>query len=59
MSELIDELVKHDYRSQRHFNGDGWYLTKSIRYFSWSNIVDAWRVLIGKSRAYHYKEDED
>lgn len=59
MSILLDNLVKHDYQSQRQFNGEGWYLAKDIRYFSIENIIDAWRVLIGKSRAYHFKEDEN
>jgi hypothetical protein len=40
----------------------GWYIAKPTPFYGMCEIVsrikDAYRVLIGKSLAYHYKEDE-
>jgi hypothetical protein len=58
MSILIDKLV-HDAKNDAKSCIDGvWYLSKDTRYFDFSRFKDAWRVLIGRSRAYHYKIDE-
>ncbi len=60
MSDLIDNLI--DLRTcNQEFNGY-WYIAKPYEFFGWATlrrrIKDAWRVLIGKSRAYHFHEDE-
>jgi hypothetical protein len=57
MSILIDQLFKQNQGSQREIDRK-WYFCKDICYWSWTNLIDAWRVLIGKSRAFHFKEDE-
>lgn len=61
MSILIDNLCNTDrYRcSEVRMHEDGkYYRAKPVAYWSRSNLIDAWRVLLGKSRAFHYKEDE-
>ena len=59
MSDLIDDLVKLRTCNQE-FNGQ-WYIAKPCEFFGFSTIIkrirDAWRVLTGKSRAYHFYED--
>ena len=59
MSILIDDLIKMSVGVEAKIN-DYWYKPKP--YFGWeglkSRLQDTWRVLVGKSRAYHYKEDE-
>jgi hypothetical protein len=57
MSILIDELLKNCKATSTLIDGKQ-YVAKSINYWSLNNIIDAWRVLIGNSRAYHFKEDE-
>ena len=61
MSELIDDLFQRKSVKQE-FNGK-YYIAKPYDYYGWQTIIyrikDAWRVLTGKSHAYHYKEDED
>ena len=60
MSELIDDLMK-DTCTNQEINGY-WYIAKPYGFFGFKGFVnrvkDAWRVLIGKSRAFHYMEDE-
>ena len=60
MSILIDELIKNSMGLEARME-NYWYKPKP--YFGWEGIGarlnDTWRVLIGKSRAYHYKEDEE
>lgn len=64
MSILIDELIKSGGIVDQNFDeGSGkWYRAKPYGYFGLKGLLlrvkDAWRVLIGKSRAYHYHEDE-
>ncbi len=58
MSILIDNLFRSSVQEfNQNINGK-WYIAKSIDYFQFSRIKDAIRILTGKSRAYHYKEDE-
>ena len=57
MSTLIDNLL---YLSSPNQEIDGkWYIAKpyDLRSFK-ERLKDAYRVLIGKSQAYHFKEDE-
>lgn len=71
MSILIDDLVR--YGSSTHTEiGDRWYMAKCIDYhltifniftpFGFNvlsnKVKDAYKVLTGKARAYHFKEDE-
>lgn len=58
MSILIDRLIVQSKDVRAGVNGK-WYVAKPIEYFSVGRIKDAWRVLVGKARAYHYKIDED
>lgn len=65
MSILIDDLVnvyKPGNCCYRRYN-DRKYIAKDVEFCGWrtikQHIVDSFRVLIGKSRAYHYKEDEE
>ena len=61
MSTLIDDLLEERTINQRR--GEYWYIAKPYRLFGWSGFIqrlkDAWRVLTDKSRAFHYKEDEE
>ena len=54
MSILIDELIKNSMGLEARME-NYWYKPKP--YFGWEGIGarlnDTWRVLIGKSRAYH------
>jgi hypothetical protein len=57
MSVLIDDLRDpNKYCEGKEINGK-WYAAKPIIYWSTKNIIDAFKVLIGKAFAYHYKED--
>jgi hypothetical protein len=56
MSTLID-VVCNAQMPKRQV-GDLWYIAKNEQYWTWENVADALRVLTGKSRAYHFKEDE-
>jgi len=59
MSVLIDELINDKIiTSHKVYICKKWYIAKDIEYFSFKRIKEAYRVLIGKSRAYHFKEDE-
>lgn len=57
MSDLIDDLMILQTQNQE-INGR-WYIAKpyDLRSFK-QRLKDAYRVLIGKSQAYHFKEDE-
>lgn len=57
MSILIDELL--ELRTQNQEINGKWYIAKpyDLRSFK-QRLQDAYRVLIGKSQAYHFKEDE-
>ena len=61
MSVLIDDIIEYAIVNQE-INGK-WYIAKcyDLRGFEGlkHRIKDAYRVLIGKSRAYHFKEDEE
>ena len=60
MSILIDDLMSYTTVNQE-INGS-WYIAKPYDLQGFAGlkqrIKDAYRVLIGKSRAYHFKEDE-
>ena len=61
MSILIDDLIGY---ATVHQEFDGrWYIAKTYDLLGFLGLMhrikDAYRVLIGKSRAYHFKEDED
>lgn len=62
MSVLIDDLVKTSSVKQE-IKENYWYIAKPYGFYGWRGLVtrvkDAWRVLTGKSRAFHYKEDEN
>ena len=57
MSTLIDNLI---FLSSQNQEIDGkWYVAKPYDLNSFKQrLVDAYKVLIGKSQAYHFKEDE-
>ena len=57
MSVLIDELL--ELRTQNQEIDGKWYIAKpyDLRSFK-QRLIDAYRVLVGKSQAYHFKEDE-
>ena len=58
MSILIDDLMGFCQTNSQF--GSCWYVSKPYEgFYLKQRLVDAWRVLTGKSRAYHYKEDED
>lgn len=62
MSILIDELCEKHKDIETEINGR-WYCAKTLTSTLtpktlWLRVIDAFRVLIGKSKAYHYKEDE-
>jgi len=65
VSKLIEDLYEEIYNSEGitecQFD-DGWFIAKPCREFGFlaflKRLKDAWRVLIDKSRAYHFKEDE-
>ena len=61
MSILIDELL--ELRTQNQEINGKWYIAKPIDCnfgiaTKIHRLKDAYRVLTGKSRAYHFKEDE-
>ena len=60
MSVLIDNLIGYATVNQEI---DGkWYIAKTYDLQGFVGLIhrikDSYRVLIGKSRAYHFKEDE-
>lgn len=61
MSILIDKLLIQSTINNRI--DDCWYISKPYEMIGLKGMLlrikDAWRVLEGKSRAYHYKEDEE
>ena len=58
MSTLIDDLMILSSENQEILDG-GWYIAKPYNISSFKErLKDAYRVLIGKSQAYHFKEDE-
>jgi len=64
MSILIDKLIDNNTTGPRaginNENGtSSWVIAKNIELFNlWGRIKDAWRILTGKSRAYHFYEDD-
>jgi hypothetical protein len=56
MSILVDKLFK-EVGNWKQLDGQ-WYIAKDMRNWSFNNVIDAVRVFTGKSRAYHFKEDE-
>jgi hypothetical protein len=58
MSILIDRLVQQNQARTQSCLDDKWYIAKPLCYFRWKRFQDAWRIIIGKSRAYHFKADE-
>lgn len=57
MSILIDELL--ELRTQNQEINGKWYIAKPYDLSSFKQrLMDAYRVLVGKSQAYHFKEDE-
>lgn len=66
MSILIDKLVYPiDPQSgvvAQHKDG-GWYVAKPCQLNDipeiWRRLKDAWRVVVGRSFACHYKDDEE
>lgn len=64
MSILIDELVRETgVNGLNQLSNGYWYIAKPCGFYGWKGLIervkDAWRVLTGKSRAYHYAEDEE
>lgn len=58
MSTLIDDLMILCSENQEILDGR-WYIAKPYNISSFKErLKDAYRVLIGKSQAYHFKEDE-
>lgn len=60
-SILIDKLIASvaTNGAQEEIKPHGWFHAKPLDYTVWwRNIYVAWRVLIGKSFAVHYKRDE-
>lgn len=58
MSILIDNLMINFSTTNQEINGQ-WYIAKPWGLQSFKHrLKDAYRVLIGKSYAYHFKEDE-
>jgi hypothetical protein len=58
MSILIDQLLRNSQNTVSEIDGK-WYIAKNIQYPSlWYRIKEAWGVISGRSRTYHYKEDE-
>ena len=57
MSQIIDKLVAIDSKNKVEINGE-WWIAKPLYDISLTGrIKDAWRILTGKSQAYHYFED--
>ena len=61
MSELIDDLFKELKSQNVEINGK-WYIAKPYDFIGiscvWQRVKDAFRILNGTSKAYHFKEDE-
>ena len=62
MSVLIDKLLAEDLLNKTECEIDGkWFIAKPMGYYrllDFRRFRDMWRILIGKSHAYHYKIDE-
>jgi len=67
VSLLVDELLDSNMRGCSHIQIDGrWYIAKGMNLLGLfpnidrfkNRVIDAIRVLTGKSFAVHYKEDE-
>ena len=62
MSVLIDQLLAEETLNQTTEEIDGkWYIAKPMpfyRLFDWRRFRDAYRIIIGRAHAYHYKIDE-
>ena len=62
MSVLIDKLISEDRLNENQSEFEGkWFVAKPMPYYALLNFrrfIDAWRIIIGKSHAYHYKIDE-
>jgi hypothetical protein len=64
MSILIEDLIEQS-KGVKTYSKDcnKWYIAKYLPLYGFfgfvSRLRDAYRVLIDKSRAYHYKEDEE
>ena len=58
MSILIDQLIRNSVNAMAEIDGK-WYIAKNLHYPSlWYRIKEAWGVIRGRSRTYHYKQDE-
>jgi len=58
MSILIDQLLRDSVNTMAEVDGK-WYIAKSLEYPSlFHRLKEAFRVIRGKSRTYHYKQDE-
>ena len=61
MSILIDDLFEELKSQNVEINGK-WYIAKPYDFVGiscvWQRVIDAFRILNGTSRAYHFKEDE-
>jgi hypothetical protein len=57
MSQLIDKLVTVESKNKVEINGEWWIAKPLCDVSLTARIKDAWRILIGKSQAYHYFED--
>jgi hypothetical protein len=62
MSVLIDDLVKSIILNTKRQIGGRYYIAKPLSFYGLceikKRIKDAYSILIGKSRAYHFKQDE-
>ena len=59
MSILIDNLIITYEWANNQLNDGQWYIAKPYDLQSFRHrLKDAYRVLVGKSYAYHFKEDE-
>ena len=67
MSILIDKFIEQNAHNRTHVEIDGrWYIAKGLHlrgmypdiHGLYNRLIDAIRVLRGKSFAIHYKEDE-
>ena len=58
MSKLIDDICRSDNPIVLDENGDWWIAKPSWEKPLAYRIKDAYRVLVGKSFACHYKQDE-
>ena len=61
MSILLDDLLEANHVDDGiYYRNHGWYIAKPLFYSGLvDRLKDAYRVLVGKSQAYHYLEDEE